>query len=141
MLKITKTKKQRKWQAALAVCENAANLPDDNAQVPEEFAKASPNALVNLQKLEDKEYRKFFVYLEQQGLNAAQVALQRAFMDKSLINIEQKVDAADQLYLTIFDEVIVSGRIYSIRPSKTGVRYLSQNAIKTFLENQKKHCS
>jgi hypothetical protein len=119
--------------AALELCENAAPLPDGNAQILEEFSEALGNALVVLADEERDQYQDFFA-LGQQGLSSSQVALQRAFMPDPQVKIEQAIDAADKLYLAVFDEVIVPGRIYQINPSSNGVRYLSQDSVKAFLE-------
>jgi hypothetical protein len=119
--------------AALAVCENAAFLPDGNAQVPEEIAEALGDALVALADIEREEYQDF-LSTEQTGLNSAQVAIQRAFMDERSHQLEQTIDAADRLYLAIFDEVIVPGAVNRIGKSDSGIRYLSQEGIRAFLK-------
>jgi hypothetical protein len=122
--------------AALAVCENAALLPDGNAQIPEEIVEALGDALVSLQKEEQDQYQDSLAP-GQQSLSSAQVALQRAFMDERSLKLEQALDAADHLYLAIFDEVIVPGRMYQISSSSTGIRYLSQESMKNFVEKYK----
>jgi hypothetical protein len=109
--------------AALELCENAAPLPDGNAQILEEFSKALGNALVfRADEERERDQYQGFLALRQQGLSSSQV------------KIEQAIDAADKLYLAIFDEVIVLGGIYQINPSSNGVRYLSQYSVKAFLE-------
>ena len=123
--------------AALAVCENAAPLPDGNAQIPEEISKALGDTLVALQEEEEDQYQEFLAP-EQQGLSSAQVAIQRAFMDERSLKLEQAIDAADQLYLAIFDEVIVPGRIYLIKLAGAEIQYLSQESIKAFLKKYNK---
>jgi hypothetical protein len=109
--------------AALELCENAAPLPDGNAQILEEFSEALGNALVSRADEErERDQYQGFLALRQQGLSSSQV------------KIEQAIDAADKLYLAIFDEVIVLGGIYQINPSSNGVCYLSQDSVKAFLE-------
>lgn len=116
---------------ALAVCDNAAFLPDGNAQIPEEFSEALGVALVALEESEREQY-KGSLSPGQPGLNTAQVSLQRAFMDEQSVQLERLIDAADHLYLSIFDEVIIPGEMYLINCSSAGVRYISQESIKLF---------
>jgi hypothetical protein len=126
--------------AALEVCENAALLPDCNAQIPEEISEALGDALLALQEEEQEQYQDFLAP-DQQCLSSAQVAIQRAFIDERSLKIEQVLDAADQLYLAIFDEVIVPGRMYKIKASGAGIRYHSQESIKAFLEKYEDYLS
>jgi hypothetical protein len=127
-------------KAALAVCENAAFLPDGNAQVPEDIAKALGDAFVDLAQQEQDQFGKNFAQ-NQIGLNSAQVSIQRAFMDEDSLKLEQTIDAADRLYLSIFDEVIVPGKVYRIKSTGADIRYLSQSSIKEFLGKYEEYVS
>jgi hypothetical protein len=122
-------------EAAIAVCDNAAFLPCGTAQVPVEIAEALGDRLSDLADAEKKKYAKFLSN-EQTGLNSAQVALQRLNMPEPQLTVERIVDAADQLYLSLFDEVIIPGRRYLIasqdQANTKGVRYLQKDSIESF---------
>jgi hypothetical protein len=122
--------------AALAVCKNAAFLPDGNTQTPTEFAEALGDALFALADAEREQYQDF-LSPEQMGLNSAQVALQRAFMHERSRKLEMAIDAADRLYLAIFDEVTIPGAVYQIKKTDSPIRYLSQESIRIFLDKYK----
>jgi len=122
-------------EAAIAVCDNAAFLPYGTAQVPVEIAEALGDRLSDLADAEKKKYAKFLSN-EQTGLNSAQVALQRLNMPEPQLTVERIVDVADQLYLSLFDEVIIPGRRYLIasqdQANKKGVRYLQKDSVESF---------
>lgn len=112
-------------EAAIAVCDNAAFLPYGTAQVPVEIAEALGDRLSDLAYAEKKKYAKFLSN-EQTGLN----------LPEPQLTVERIVDAADQLYLSLFDEVIIPGRRYLIasqdQANKKGVRYLQKDSIESF---------
>jgi hypothetical protein len=74
-------------KAALAVCENAAFLPDGNAQVPAEIAEALGETLTALNDMEIEQYKDALLP-GVPGLISAQVSLQRAFMDEKELQLE-----------------------------------------------------
>jgi len=57
-------------------------------------------------------------------------------MPEPQLTVERIVDAADQLYLSLFDEVIIPGRRYLIasqdQANKNGVRYLQKDSVESF---------
>jgi hypothetical protein len=57
-------------------------------------------------------------------------------MPEPQLTVERIVDAADQLYLSLFDEVIIPGRRYLIvsqdQANKKGVRYLQKDSVESF---------
>lgn len=122
-------------QAAIALCDSAAYLPDGNAQVPSDLANNLGEALLALAEVERAKYKQYFVHPDQQGLNSAQVALQRLGMPDDELAVERAIDAADQLYLALFDEVVVPGEVYLARSqAEVGeVQFLPKQAIEDFL--------
>lgn len=118
--------------AATELCENAASLPDGNAQIPSELSDILGDALVALSDYEEREYKE---YLKpgQTGLNSAQVSLQRLMVSEPQLEVERLIDAADRLYLSVFDKVVIPGSRYLSVPESGDVRYLPMNAIEDFI--------
>lgn len=130
-------------EAALAACDNAAYLPDGVAQIPSELCEELGQSLFDLGDYEREEYAdyllplekpSFFGFTHRQGLNSAQVSLLRINMGKEQVRIERIIDAADSLYLAIFDEVVIPGAIYRTLSSKEAgeIQYIYQSEIKKF---------
>lgn len=122
-------------KAALSVSENAAYLPDGNAQVSTEKAEQLGNALLQLAIHEEDKYRHLLKGKEQTGLNSIQVSLQRLTMSAKELKIEQIVDLADRMYLSFFDQVIIPGNWYHLLPADQvgDVRFLHKEIIEEFL--------
>lgn len=128
--------------AAIAACENAAYLPDGNAQIPTELCETLGSALSALSEFEAELYAEHLRSLDtpiwgfdkQIGLNAAQVALQRMSMSSEQLALEQAIDLADKLYVDFFDEVIIPGVSYVSLPigQTKEVRYVFQESIDSF---------
>lgn len=128
--------------AAIAACENAAHLPDGNAQIPTELCEALGSVLSALSEFEAELYAEHLRPLDtpiwgldkQIGLNAAQVALQRINMSSKQLAVEIAIDLADRLYVDFFDEVIIPGASYVSLPTgqTKEVRYVFQESIDSF---------
>lgn len=129
-------------QAAKEVCDQASPLPGNIAQISADISNALEQALVALSEFEEEEYADHLFSIEppiwgidrQMGLNSAQVALQRLEIDQDQLAIERLIDAADQLCLAIFDDVVVPGFQYQIRSTESvgKTRYIHQSAIEDF---------
>jgi len=119
-------------EAAQILCDHAAYLPEGIAQVPTESAERLGKALVALSDAEEKLYKKHFVYSTQRGLNSAQVALQRVDMSEDECRVERTIDAADRLYLGLFDEVIVPDYCYRSNPQPGVLQFIKTEDLNFF---------
>ena len=77
---------QRVIDAAIAICDNAANLPDGYAQVIEEITEELGEALSANSELEEEIYGKV--------LNSVEASLVRMNMDEGQLAIEQMCRAS-----------------------------------------------
>ena len=116
---------------ALNNCLDNASFDGEYYRISSEITESLGECLSNLAGAEERRYRQYLTE-NQTGLSAAQVALQRLNMKEAQLQIERKIDLADQFYLALFDSK--QGNYY-VSHSDDGVRFIERESFEQIKHN------